>query len=215
MSRQPDAGLSRIAFGLLVAGLGVLLAAVLWGGSVYPDYDHARQYISELGATGSTTGPAVNAWGFIPNGALIAAFCLMAGWILRRSALAVVACLLLALNGIGMAGAGVYPCDFECGRSDPSAAAMLHDLFGGLGYLCGIFGVALATLWARKSEAPWLAAVGVVALIVSFVGFYAIVVELPLAGLFQRGMEIALGLFMTALGWVLVHGVRGLPRAQP
>jgi hypothetical membrane protein len=212
--RPPDAGLSRIAFAALVAGLGILLASVVWGGWNYPGYDHARQFMSELGATGAVTGPAVSQWGFVPNGVLITVFCLLAAWILRRSALAVVACLLLALNGAGMTGAGVYPCDFECSRSDPSAAALLHDLFGGLGYLCAILGVGLAALWARKSDASWLAPLGFVALIVSVVGFYGVVGEVALAGLFQRAMETALAVFMLALGWALVQGARGAPRLR-
>lgn len=204
----PGAGLSRLAFAAIVAGVGVLFAAVVWGGVVYPGYDHARQFMSELGATGAVTGSRVSRWGFVPNGVLVAVFSLLAAWILRRNALAVVACLLLAGNGIGMAGAGVYPCDFECSRSDPSAAALLHDLFGGLGYLCAILGVGLASLWARKSDAPWLAPLGVVVLIVSVIGFYGVVAEVELAGLFQRAMETALAVFMLALGWALTKGLR-------
>lgn len=212
MERVADAGLSRLAFAALVVGLGVLLVAVVWGGFVYPGYDHAHQFMSELGATGAVTGSSVSNWGFVPNGVLITGFSLLAAWILRRSALAVAACLLLAANGVGMAGAGVYPCDFECGRSDPSAAAALHDLFGGLGYLCAILGVSLASLWARKSDAPWLAPLGVVVLIVSVVGFYGVVVEVELMGLFQRAMETALAIFMLALGWALMKGLRASRR---
>lgn len=212
MTRPPDAGLSRIAFAVLVAGLGILLAAVVWGGSAYPGYDHARQFISELGAKGAATGAMVSDWGFVPNGVLVTIFCLLAAWILRRSALAVAACLLLALNGVGMTGAGVYPCDLECSRSDQSPAARLHDLFGGLGYLCAIFGVGLAAVWARRSQAPWLAPIGIVALIVSVVGLSGVIAEVELAGLFQRAMEVALAVFMMALGWALVQGARGSPR---
>lgn len=208
--RQPDAALSRIAFATLVMGVGVLFAAVLWGGSVYPDYDHARQFISELGATGAVTGTTVSNWGFVPNGVLVAVFSLLAAWILRRDVLAVAACLLLALNGAGMAGAGVYACDFECNRSDPSVEAQLHDLFAGLGYLCAIFGVGIASLWARRSDAPWLAPVGVAVLVVSVVGFSAIVAEVELAGLFQRAMEAALAVFMLTLGWALTQDLRGM-----
>lgn len=208
MTRAPDAGLSRLAFGALVLGVGILVVAVVWGGAVYPGYDHARQFMSELGATGAVTGSSVNTWGYVPNGVFVTAFSLLAAWILRHSALAVVACLLLAGNGVGMTGAGVYPCDFECSRSDPSAAALLHDLFGGLGYLCAIFGVGLTALWAWRSAAPRLALLGVVALIVSLVGFYGVVAEVEYLGLFQRTMETALAVFMLALGWALVKGLR-------
>lgn len=206
--RAPDASLSRLAFGALVLGVGLLVVAVVWGGAAYPGYDHARQFMSELGATGAVTGSSVNAWGYVPNGVLVTIFCLLAAWILRRDALAVAACLLLAGNGLGMTGAGVYPCDFECSRSDPSAAALLHDLFGGLGYLCAIVGVGLAALWAWLRSARRLAMLGVFVLIISLVGFYGVVAEVEYLGLFQRAMETALAVFMLALGWALVKGLR-------
>ncbi|WP_122465197.1 DUF998 domain-containing protein [Brevundimonas lutea] len=208
-----DRGLSRIAFASIVAGVGALLVAVVWGGWHYQGYDHARQYISELGATGAPTGGVVSQWGFVPNGLLVTVFFIMAAWILRRSALAVVACILLAMNGIGMTGAGVYPCDFECSRADPSPAAMLHDLFAVLGYLCAILGVLLLSLWAAISRARWLAAIGFVALAANIVGFPAIVAEVELVGLYQRGMETTLGLFMLAFGWSLMNSLR--PAAAP
>ena len=210
MTRAPDANLSRVAFASLVAGLALLLVVVVWGGAVYPGYDHARQFISELGASGAVTGRIVSLWGFAPNGVLVTAFSLLAAWILRRSALAVVACLLLAGNGLGMTGAAVYPCDFECGHDDPSASALLHDLFGGLGYLSALLGVALAALWARKSDAPWLTWVGAVALVVSVVGFQGVVADVEFRGLYQRAMEVGLGVFMLALGWALMKGTRGV-----
>lgn len=206
--RAADASVSRIAFGAIVLGVGVLLVAVVWGGAVYPGYDHGRQFMSELGAAGTVTGPQVNGWGYIPNGALVTVFSLLAAWVLRGSALAVIACLLLAANGVGMLGAGVYPCDFECSRSDPSPAARLHDLFAGLGYLCALLGVALAAFWSRGTSAPWLAPLGGLVLIVSVVGFYGVVAEVELMGLFQRAMEAALAVFMLALGWALVRGLR-------
>lgn len=206
-----DTGLGRIAFAAVVAGVGVLLIAVVWGGWTYPGYDHARQFMSELGASGAPHGTTVNRWGYVPNGVLVTVFCLLAAWILRGSALAVTACLLLALNGVGMTGAGVYPCDFECSRSDPSPSAMLHDQFGLLGYVCALFGVGLAALWARRSAAPWLAPLGLGVLIVSLVGLFGVVADVEMAGLFQRAMEAALALFMVALGWALMRGLRAAP----
>lgn len=204
-----DVALSRIAFATIVVGVGVLAVAVVAGGAVYPGYDHGRQFMSELGATGSVTGGWVNPFGYIPNGVLMTAFCLMAAWILRRNTLAVLACLLMAGNGVGMWGAGVYPCDFECSREDPSGAAMLHDLFGGLGYLCAIFGLVLTAVWSRRSSAPWLSPLSAVVLVVSIVGFYGVVAEVELKGLYQRAMEAGLAIFMLALGWAMLKGLRG------
>ena len=108
-----------------------------------------------------------------------------------------------------MAGAGIFPCDFECSRSDPSATAQFHDLFGGVGYLCAILGVGLTAVWARRSDAPWLTPLSVVVLIVSVVGFFGVVAEFEFKGLYQRAMETALAIFMLALGWAMLKGLRG------
>lgn len=49
--------------------------------------------------------------------------------------------ILLAVNGMGLLGAGIYPCDFECARTGASLSQTLHDLFAGIGYLVGVIGL--------------------------------------------------------------------------
>ncbi len=204
--------MGRIALGLLVIGVVIQLGAILWGGAVYPGYDHARQHISELGATGAVTGAAVSWWGFVPSGLFMGSFCLIATWMLRRSGLAVTACLMLGWYGITLSAAGVYPCEFECARSEITFNAMMHDLFGGTGYLTGIIGMGLAGLWARASCASWLAALGAVCVIIAVAGFGAIIVETEFGGLFQRGLEGAIAVFLLAFGWALANGRLTPPR---
>lgn len=198
--------MGRTALVLLVVGVIVQLIAILWAGTVYPEYDHARQHISELGATGAVTGEVVSWWGFVPSGLLMGSFCLIAAWMLRRSGLAVTACVMLAWYGLSLSAAGVYPCAFECARSEVTFNAMMHDLFGGTGYLTGIIGMGLAGLWARASGASWLAALGAVCVIIAVVGFVAIIVEVEFGGLFQRGLEGSIAVFLLAFGWALANG---------
>lgn len=205
--------LARLAFGLLVVGELIQLGTVLAGGAFYPGYDHARQYISELGATGAVTGPAVSWWGFVPSGLFITAFCLIAAWLLRRSALAVVACIMLAWYGLSLSAAGVYPCAFECARTEVTFDAMMHDLVGGTGYLTGILGVALAALAVRSGEAGWLRITGLVCAVVAAAGFAAIIIDVELGGLFQRALEGALAVFLLAFGWALARGSLSAGRA--
>lgn len=204
---------ARLAFGLLVVGELIQLGAVLVGGAAYPGYDHARQYISELGATGAVTGPAVSWWGFVPSGLLITAFCLMAAWLLRRNVLAVVACLMLAWYGLSLSAAGIYPCAFECARTEVTFDAMMHDLVGGTGYLTGVLGVAIAALAVRSGEAGWLRPLGLVCAGVAAVGFAAIIIDVELGGVFQRALEGSLAVFLLALGWALARGSLPASRA--
>ena len=197
---------ARLAFGLLVAGELIQLGTVLVGGTLYPGYDHARQYISELGATGAVTGPAVSWWGFVPSGLLIAAFCLIAAWLKRGNALAVAACLMLAWYGLSLSAAGVYPCAFECARTEVTFDAMMHDLVGGTGYLTGVLGVALAALAFRTGNARWLLPLGLVCAGVAATGFAAIIADVELGGVYQRALEGALAAFLLAFGWALAKG---------
>lgn len=205
--------LARLAFGLLVVGELIQLGTVLAGCAFYPGYSHARQYISELGASGAVTGPAVSWLGFVPSGLLITAFCLMAAWLLRRNALAVVACVMLAWYGLSLSAAGVYPCAFECARTEVTFNAMMHDLVGGTGYLTGILGVALAALAIRSDVAGWLRPLGLVCAGLAVAGFAAIIVDVELGGLFQRALEGSLAVFLLAFGWALARGSLSASRA--
>ena len=45
---------------------------------------------------------------------------------------------------------GVFPCDFECSLESASTSAVLHDVLGGIGYLCGVVGLMLVGLAARS-----------------------------------------------------------------
>ncbi|RZJ28911.1 MAG: DUF998 domain-containing protein [Brevundimonas sp.] len=128
---------------LLILG-GATLAASL----TYPGYDHVRQFISELGATGALTGPYVSL-AFIVSGALLTAFWLLCAVLYPRTPLFILGFLLSALNGLGLMFGGVFPCDFECEMGDASRSGVLHELLGGIGYLAGVAGVILIGLAAR------------------------------------------------------------------
>jgi len=195
----------RIAFGLLVAGELIQWVAILAGGAVYPGYDPLRQYISELGATGAVTGWAVSWLGFVPSGVFIAAGCLIAALLVRRSGLAVAGCLMLAWYGMSLSGAGLYPCAFECVRTDASFNQLMHDLVGGTGYLLAPPGVLLVALWARRGRDPWLFPLGIVCGIVAGFGFVGLIVDPELGGLVQRALEVAVTVFLLAFGWSLAR----------
>ena len=139
----------KLAFACAMLSLSVLVVATVAGGLTYPGYDHLTQYISELGATGAVTGRGVS-MAFIASGVLLAAFWLLCAILFPRGPLSITGFGLSALNGLGLMFGGVFPCDFECSLENASTSAVLHDVLGGIGYLCGVVGLMLVGMAARR-----------------------------------------------------------------
>lgn len=137
-----------LALACAVLSLLILGAATLAGSALYPDYDHLRQFISELGASGAPHGPHISL-AFIVSGALLTIFWLLCAALFPRSPLSLIGFGLCALNGLGLMFGGVFPCDFEC-ETGASLTGVLHELLGGLGYLGGVAGIFLIGLAARR-----------------------------------------------------------------
>ena len=183
---------AMLGFAYVAVIAGVILIAPLG----YPGYNSLSQHISEMGATGAPHGPLVSAL-FIATSVLLIAFWLLCLKALPFSALRAVGLVLLAANGAGLLGAGVYPCDFECARSDPSVAQQLHDLFGGLGYLSGVLGLFLLALGLRGLDG-WsrLFPLVMICAVAGALSFSLIAPEFPWRGAAQRVLEAA---FMVAV----------------
>lgn len=193
----------HIAIGCAVLSLLVLAVATVAGGFAYPGYDHLTQYISELGATGAPTSDAVSL-AFMVSGFLLTAFWLLCGGLFPRSVLSILGFGLSALNGVGLLFGGVFRCDFECSTADPSPAGMLHDVFGGGGYLCGIVGVFLVGIAARGwPEGRGLFRLSLICGIPAALAIGLIHPAFEWYGAAQRVVEIALAVWTLAVAMKL------------
>lgn len=143
--------MNRVTAMLGIAYVVVISGVIVIGPLGYPGYNSFSQHISEMGATGAPHGPLVSAL-FVATSVLMIAFWLLCLKALPFSALRAAGLILLAANGAGLLGAGVYPCDFECARTDPGVAQQLHDLFGGLGYLSGVLGLFMLAAGLRGGD---------------------------------------------------------------
>lgn len=132
-----------IAYVVVIAG--VILIAPLG----YPGYNSLGQHISELGANGAPHGATVSAL-FVASSVLVTTFWLLCLKTISASPTRAVGLILLAVNGMGLLGAGIYPCDFECARRDASLSQTLHDLFAGTGYLVGVIGLFVFAFGLRR-----------------------------------------------------------------
>lgn len=189
----------HIAFGCAVLSLLVLAVATVAGGMAYPGYDHLTQYISELGATGAPTSRGVSI-AFMVSGALLAAFWLLCAGLFPRSLLSILGFSLSALNGVGLLLGGVFRCDFECSTADLGPAAVLHDVFGGIGYLCGIAGVFLVGIAARGwPQGRGLFGLSLICGIPAALAIWLIHPDFQWYGAAQRVVEIALALWTVAV----------------
>ncbi len=191
------------AFTSALLGLAILLIAAVAGGLATPGYDHARQYISELGASGAATGPAVSA-AFVVSGALQAVFWLLCIRLLPGSRLVAAGFALSALNGLGLLAGGVFPCDAGCSLSDPSLSAILHDVLGGMGYLCGVAGIVLVAMaWRSVPERRRLSGLALLCGMPGVMLIWLIHPGFELFGLAQRGLELAIAVWTLAIAFAI------------
>lgn len=85
MAQTAPTSINKLA--LITGTLGPLVVVLLTilGGASFPNYSHASQFISELGASAAPNGRIISLAGFLPAGALIIAFAIFACRSLPRS----------------------------------------------------------------------------------------------------------------------------------
>lgn len=138
----------KVALRSIGNGCG-MLAPVLWAsaivfcGSLRPEYSHLTQYISELGERGSSTEFIMRYAGFVPTGLMHVAFAAFLYAAFKGSRLAAFAATLLAINGLARVIAGMFPCEPGCAGTG-SISQRLHSLSAGAGFLAL---VGAAVIW--------------------------------------------------------------------
>jgi len=168
-----DAGEHRVHMSLQRLGLfGGLLAPILWlgliatAGAITPHFDHTTHYISELAAHGSATETWMRVAAFGFTGFLYVCFATGLSATMQRTWVVLMACALIAVEGVGRIGAGVFACDPGCVRV--SSTQDVHKLFATIGFVSGIiaalvWGVLFRRL-ARFARLSWTSiACGVIA----------------------------------------------------
>lgn len=152
------------------AMLGLVANLLFWPSllvfaALNPRYSHLTKSVSELGAWGAANMWAFNVLGFIGPGLLLAVF----GWMLARRALAHgwVTASLLALAGVFVAVAGVFPADM----SDFSSPTTIGHLVGSNGSVVAWVAALIALAIAARRSWPTLAivsALGIVFMLAAF-----------------------------------------------
>ncbi len=134
---------TRMMIWLAVASYCWLVATVLIGGAIYPNYSHLSQFMSELGASGSPIGPYVNYLGFAITEILLLCSLAIAWQLLPKNSATLIGFALLVAYPVLISVAALSPCDFECRPKDPTLSHTVHIISGLLAYLAAVLGLAV------------------------------------------------------------------------
>ena len=124
------------------------LVAVIYVGSLRPEYSHYRQYISELAARGTPTQHLMQVVGFVLPGLMVVAFGTLVG-LSSHTKLAGAGAALLIVGGIARVVAGVFPLDPCCVPMAPSFSQRMHNA-AGAAYLLTV--AASVLVWCAAPE---------------------------------------------------------------
>lgn len=173
----------------VLGALAVILLTVV-GGANFPNYSHASQFISELGADGAPNARVINLAGFLPAGILIIAFAFFAWRSLPRSAATTFGMAGLALFALGYLVAAFFPCEGDCRPAEPTLAQAIHNLFGLAGYLSAPASLfALGWQARRWPRATHLAVLGFIGSGFALLGLLFLSPDFKYVGVAQRILE--------------------------
>jgi hypothetical membrane protein len=174
--------------------------------SLRPDYSHAHQFLSELGATNTPNASLMNYAGFLPLGLMIAGFGVSIRAGVPRHASTTVGAFLVILFGLGIAASGLISCDVGCPQTGGSLENILHEMIGPASFVSGslaaiVLGIGFRGIPLLRSLSVYSIASGVLAL--CFLAALAGTLETRvLTGTWQR-------LLLTVLfTWCAIVGLR-------
>lgn len=189
-----------------VAAPLVYTAAVIAASLGSPGFDHLKDAISELGATGAPRADLMNFGGFLPYGVLIVAF----AWAVHRGVRSDIGGWLgpvvLGLYGLAYVALAVSPCDPGCQGATPSFHHRMHLLLSDLIVLAAV--VAPFTLYARLAKDPGWRSLAVPTLLLP--GTAWLVIELSGVGL-SGALRQRLWLLLL-FAWIELVAIRLLAR---
>jgi hypothetical membrane protein len=136
-----------------VAGPILFSVITIVSAALRPDYSHFRNFISELGANGTSHAALMNYVGFVPAGLLLAAFGITLAATLPRDPFRIVASILVTLFGAGVAADGIISCDPGCPQSEGSLENLIHNRIAPVAFLCAITGAGIVGIRFRRLPA--------------------------------------------------------------
>ncbi|MGB5229397.1 MAG: DUF998 domain-containing protein [Eudoraea sp.] len=201
--------MKRNAYKFLTLGgiIGPILFTIitLLGGYLRTDYDPLNNFVSELGATNSSTELLMNYIGFIPSGALFSLFGLSLLIIVSKNLSSRIGSLLIVLFGLGMTLAGIFSCDPGC-PSIGTMESIIHDRVSAVTFISAILGIILLGFSFKKMAI--FRNISVYTILTGFISLILLIFMINsfesrnLTGLWQR--LLLLSIFL----WTIMIGLR-------
>lgn len=186
----------------------MLLLTVI-GGANFPNYNHASQFISELGANSAPHGRLISLAGFLPAGVLIIAFAFFAWRSLPRSGVTTFGMFGLVLFALGYLVAAFFPCEGDCRSTEPTLPQAIHNLFGLAGYLFAPLSLFALGWHARRwPRARHLCVLGFIGSGLALLGLLFLSPDFKYVGIAQRILE------GSVLTWIIAGALYLAPRRE-
>jgi hypothetical protein len=192
-----------------ISGALLILLVTVLGGANFPNYNHATQFISELGAFGAPNAGMINLAGFLPAGLLIIIFTFFAWRSLPYSQGTTLGMFGLALFALGYIAAAFFPCEPGCRPSEPSLSQALHNLLG----LAGYFTAPISLFFLGSAAHKWpngtsLSTIGFIGSGLSLLGLLGMLSEFNYVGLAQRILEASVLVWIVACALYINRAVK-------
>ena len=169
------------------------LITVIWGGSIYGNYSHISQFISELGATGSPISVYVNYFGFIPTQLFILIFIFLSAIKIPKTKPNIIGLILLCVYTLSLTVAAIFPCDFECRPQTATISHKIHILSAIPAYLSGAFAILILSLGLKEwAVSKTFKNIGLVLAAVILICFVNLDDSSKSVGLVQRLLEASI-----------------------
>lgn len=156
-------------------------AVILIAGNLRPGFDHVGQYISELGERGGSHAAFMRYGGFVATGLMhicySAAFHTIVSRTTGRPGLSLLIAVLVALDGVGRIGAGLFSCEPGC-QGPETITQRLHHLSASMAFLSLAAAECVAAMLFRR--VPGLRSLGPYSLLSGCAGL--LLLGLMLAG---------------------------------
>lgn len=124
---------------------------IILSANMQSEYNHLHNFVSALGAEGSSSQYLMNYLGFIPTGILLVlfGFSLMKGFPWKKSSK--IGSVLIIVFGLGVTLAGLFSCDPGCPQQG-STEARLHDGVSSIAFVSAILGMLFLSYTFRRQH---------------------------------------------------------------